>query len=69
MLSFGSVGRVPKPTNMLLTDSPNNGMVPSSANLDSPIGLGGFAKRKEFPPGPSTVTWHHGVGGDFLKWF
>ena len=47
LLSFCSVGRVPKPTNTLLTDSPNNGLVPPSANLDSPIGLGGFAKRKE----------------------
>ena len=47
LLSFCSVGRVPKPTNTLLTDSPNNGLVPPSANLDSPIGLSGVAKRKE----------------------
>ena len=28
LLSFCSVGRVPKPTNTLLTDSPNDGLVP-----------------------------------------
>ena len=48
LLSFCSVGRVPKPTNTLLTDSPNDGLVPRAPTSIHRSASAGSRSEKNF---------------------
>ena len=58
LLSFCSVGRVPKPTNTLLTDSPNDGLVPRAPTSIHRSASAGSRSEKNFlqPDGSRTGT-------------